>query len=116
MRGIRRCQLGILFDGARLRLRQKQRWEQSRRSQRKRLDGRHIQTERTIYLRRLGFRVGGVIMLGGMVMLRSMVRRRMLADDICQDFRVAVKAQRRERGRYRAEQHRKQRDAREKAA
>ncbi len=53
--------------------------------------------------------MGGVIML--VVMLASVVRRRTLADDICQDFRVAVKAQRRKRGRNRAEHQRKQRHA-----
>ena len=100
-----------MLDGAKPRLRQKWIGKQPRYSRRKRLNGRHVQTERTNYFRRLRFRVGDMTMVSGLVMHSRAVRRRMLADEICQHFRVTVEAQRGERGRDRAKHHRKQDDA-----
>jgi len=51
-----------------------------------------------------------------MLVLGRVVRRRVNADYVRQNFRIAVKAQCRQRWRYRAEQHRKQCDTCIKAA
>ena len=99
---------GAIWNSAGRRFRLQSGERQMRRSRREHLDRDHVQTKRTINFVRPGFCVAGMLVLG------RVVRRRVNADDVRQNFRIAVKAQCRKRGRYHAEQHRKQCDTREK--